>query len=107
MHDWSDENCRKILGHTVAAMQRGYSKILIEDHIVPDQNASAQESMLDFAVMVFCPGAERTRGQWIELLDSVGLVVNNFWLPDGHSQGIIEAGLPVQSSTAPQNITAA
>lgn len=94
MHDWSDDNCKIILKHITAVMERGYSKILIEDHIVPDQNAKPQETLLDMIVMVWCPGIERTRQRWKELLESVGLVINNFWLPDGHNQGIIEAELP-------------
>lgn len=31
LHDWPDEQCRKILGHLKGAMEPGYSKILISD----------------------------------------------------------------------------
>lgn len=31
LHDWPDEQCRKILGHLKDAMDPGYSKILISD----------------------------------------------------------------------------
>ncbi|OJZ88481.1 hypothetical protein ASPFODRAFT_44168 [Aspergillus luchuensis CBS 106.47] len=93
MHDWSDENCRRILNHITSAMEKGYSKLLLEDYIVPDQNAGARETLLDMTVMVWCPGIERTRRQWTELLQSVGLVIRNFWLPEGHAKGVIEAEL--------------
>ncbi|KAJ5939000.1 hypothetical protein N7466_002134 [Penicillium verhagenii] len=93
MHDWSDGNCRIILGHITAAMEMGYSKILIEDHIVPDQNAGSRDTLVDMIVMVWCPGIERTRQQWRDLLKSTGLVVTNFWLTEGHSRGIIQAEL--------------
>ncbi|CAG8885294.1 unnamed protein product [Penicillium salamii] len=93
MHDWSDDNCRVILNHTIAAMERGYSKILIEDYIVPDQNAGVKETLIDMVVMVWCPGIERTRQQWTDLLQSVGLTIGNFWLRDEHNKGIIEAEL--------------
>lgn len=93
MHDWSDDNCRIILNHTIAAMERGYSKILIEDYIVPDQNAGVKETLIDMVVMVWCPGIERTRQQWTDLLQSVGLTIGNFWLRDEHNKGIIEAEL--------------
>ncbi|KAF5864623.1 hypothetical protein ETB97_007181 [Aspergillus alliaceus] len=33
MHDWSDENCKIILGHVTAATEKGYPKLLIEDNI--------------------------------------------------------------------------
>ncbi|CAG8282654.1 unnamed protein product [Penicillium salamii] len=91
MHDWSDDNCRVILNHTILAMERGYSKILIEDYIVPDQNAGVKETLIDMVVMVWCPGIERTRQQWTDLLQSVGLTIGNFWLRDEHNKGIIEA----------------
>ncbi|KAJ5876791.1 hypothetical protein N7455_000256 [Penicillium solitum] len=93
MHDWSDDNCRVILKHTTAAMEKGFSKLLIEDYIVPDTNAGAKEALTDMIVMVWCPGIERTRQRWIELLESVGLTITNFWLPAGYHKGIIEAEL--------------
>ncbi|PYH64193.1 S-adenosyl-L-methionine-dependent methyltransferase [Aspergillus vadensis CBS 113365] len=74
---------RRILNHITAAMEKGYSKLLLEDYIVPDQNAGARETLLDMTVMIWCPGIERTRRQWTELLESVGLVIRNFWLPEG------------------------
>ncbi|CAG7947210.1 unnamed protein product [Penicillium nalgiovense] len=93
LHDWSDDNCRVILKHTAAAMERGYSKILIEDYVVPDQNAGIKETLIDMVVMVWCPGIERTRQRWTELLQSVGLRIRHFWMPDGYNKGIIEAEL--------------
>lgn len=93
MHDWSDYNCQVILRHITTAMERGFSKILIEDYIIPDQNARLKETLTDMIVMVWCPGIERTRQRWTELLESVGLRVLNFWLPDGYHKGIIEAEL--------------
>jgi hypothetical protein len=97
MHDWSDENCRTILKHITAVMTRGYSKILIEDYIIPSQNAGQKETMTDMIVMVWCPGIERTRRGWTELLESVGLKISNFWLPRGSHKGIIEAELQIES----------
>ena len=74
-------------------MEKGYSKVLIEDYIVPDLNARSKEALIDMVVMVWCTGVERTRRRWTELLQSVGLVVTNFWLPEGNTKGIIEAEL--------------
>ncbi|KAI9043244.1 S-adenosyl-L-methionine-dependent methyltransferase [Aspergillus affinis] len=36
LHDWSDDKCKVILDHVVAAMEKGYSKVVIEDFILPD-----------------------------------------------------------------------
>lgn len=93
MHDWDDDHCRIILQRTIASMEKGYSKVLIEDHVVPDQNAGLKETLTDMIVMAWCPGIERTRQGWIDLLQSVGLVAKNFWLRPGQTKGIIEAEL--------------
>lgn len=93
MHDWDDDHCRVILQHITAAMEAGYSKVLIEDYIVPDQNAGPKETLTDMIVMVWCPGIERTRHRWTELLQSVGLTIKKFWVPHGHNKGVIEAEL--------------
>lgn len=105
-HDWSDDNCRVILKHTAAAMERGYSKVLIQDYVVPDQGAGSKEMLIDMIVMVWCPGIERTRQRWTDLLQSVGLVIKNFWLPDGHTKGIIEAELQETPEKPLYNVTA-
>lgn len=75
-------------------MQRGYSKILIEEYILPDRNASSIPCMTDLAVMVFCSGMERTRQRWTNLLESVGLRILKFWVREGDGLGVIEADLP-------------
>lgn len=37
MHDFNDEVAEKILGNTVAAMEKGYSTLLIEDFVLPEK----------------------------------------------------------------------
>lgn len=78
LHDWSDEKATIILNNLKPAMKHGYSKLLIEEFILPDRNAQALPRMTDVAVMVFCSGIERTRKQWANLLQSVGLRILNF-----------------------------
>ncbi|KAA8644983.1 hypothetical protein EYZ11_008712 [Aspergillus tanneri] len=94
LHDWSDEKAYIIFDHLKQAMERGYSKVLIEEYILPDSNARAVNGMTDMAVMVFCSGLERTRQRWLNLLQSAGLRVNKFWTRGGDALGIIEAELP-------------
>ncbi|PWY84759.1 S-adenosyl-L-methionine-dependent methyltransferase [Aspergillus heteromorphus CBS 117.55] len=93
MHDWSDDKARIILNHVIEAMEPGYSKLIMEEYIVPDRNATAIHGMTDLAVMVFCSGLERTTQQWTRLLNSVGLRVNKFWTREGDGLGVIEAEL--------------
>ncbi|KAJ5297875.1 S-adenosyl-L-methionine-dependent methyltransferase [Penicillium antarcticum] len=93
LHDWSDEKCRVILGHIAAAMKKGYSKLLIEEFVLPNTDAQLLPIMFDMMVMVAGPGMERTRSQWTKLLKSSGLEVKNFWVPNGDSSGFIEVEL--------------
>lgn len=98
LHDWSDEKATIILNNLKPAMKCEYSKILIEEFIIPDRNA-ALPCMTDIAVMVFCSGLQRTRQQWTNLLQSVGLKILNFWGREGEGLGVIEADLPEENLT--------
>ncbi|KAJ5476700.1 Plant methyltransferase dimerization [Penicillium sp. IBT 31633x] len=93
LHDWSDEKAAIIFNNLKPAMKRGFSKIIMEEYILPDQNARSLPCMTDIAVMVFCSGLERTRQRWSELLTSVGLRVLKFWVREGDGLGIVEAEL--------------
>ncbi|KAI9933707.1 hypothetical protein MW887_004778 [Aspergillus wentii] len=92
-HDWADEKARIILNNIKASMEKGYSKIVVEEYIVADMNAGAIHGITDIGVMVFCSGLERTRQRWASLFESVGLQTT-FWAREGDGLGIIEAELP-------------
>jgi hypothetical protein len=74
-------------------MERGYSKILIEEYILREENAGLFHSMVDIILMVFAPGGLRTKSRWIGILESVGLTINTVFHPDGDGPSIIEAEL--------------
>ncbi|OGE52135.1 hypothetical protein PENARI_c011G04588 [Penicillium arizonense] len=97
LHDWSDEKATIIFNHLKPAMKRGFSKVIMEEYILPDQNARSLPCMTDIAVMVFCSGLERTRQRWSNLLTSVGLRVLKFWVCEGDGLGIVEAELAESS----------
>ncbi|MCJ1398246.1 hypothetical protein MMC11_001443 [Xylographa trunciseda] len=93
LHDWPDADCRRILQHTVAAMKPGYSKLLINENVVPDVGASWQITSLDWFMMGLAASRERTEAQWRELLQSVGLKIVGIWTKDAAAESIIEASL--------------
>ncbi|KAL6788106.1 O-methyltransferase domain-containing protein [Trichoderma sp. SZMC 28012] len=72
LHDWADDKCRIILKHTVSAMDRDWSILLIMDAVLPMRNASFSQAMGDHSMLTF-GGKERSEKQWKELLASVGL----------------------------------
>ena len=92
-HDWDDASCEKFLSNTAKAMEPGYSRILIDEYVLPDVNAPIRGSSMDFLMMMFCAGIERTRGQWENLLDRCGLDIVKVWGGRSDYEQIIEAKL--------------
>lgn len=93
LHDWSDEKATIIFNNLKPAMKRGFSKIIMEEYILPDQNASSLPCTTDMAVLMFCSGLERTRRRWENLLSANGLRALKYWTREGEGLGIIEAEL--------------
>ncbi|KAH8426293.1 uncharacterized protein LDX57_004040 [Aspergillus melleus] len=84
-------------------MRKGYSKVLIEDNVLSDQNACSRHTLTDMGLMIFCSGMERTRSIWTELLESNGLTINMIWTPMEDGLSVIEAEIgddaPINGST--------
>ncbi|KAI9822705.1 MAG: hypothetical protein M1827_000424 [Pycnora praestabilis] len=93
LHDWTDERCCDILKQLMTAMERSYSKILINEQVVPDKEASWEITSLDLVMMVAGSARERTEAQWRTLLNSVGLRVVKIWTYAVGVESIIEAEL--------------
>lgn len=75
-------------------MKAGYSKILINEAVLPKRNCSSWFSALDMVIMSSHAGMERTENQWVDLLHSVGLEVVKIWnSPYADEEAIIEATL--------------
>ena len=93
-HDWSDGPCRQILRNVKSAFKRDYSKLLLNEFILPDTGCSLLQAGLDIHMMAMHAGQERTESQWTELLGSEGFRVIKFWSPPGgDGEGIVEAEL--------------
>lgn len=74
-------------------MERGYSRILIDEYVLPDTGAPIRGSSMDFLMMMFCSGIERTKRQWESLLDRRGLEIVQVWRTRSDYEQIIEAQL--------------
>ncbi|KAK4691124.1 hypothetical protein P7C71_g5810, partial [Lecanoromycetidae sp. Uapishka_2] len=90
-HDYSDDKCRELLSNTIAAMKPGYSRVLINDWVLPDTGSPLLPALLDIQMMAVLSGMERTESQWKELLDSVGLRISKIWNSGKEVEGLIEA----------------
>ena len=94
LHDWPDEKCKEILSHLVAAMEPGYSKILINELVIPNKGAHPTSTGLDWLMMALMSASERTEQAWTALLQSVGLKVVGIWTHSPGTESLIEAELP-------------
>lgn len=74
-------------------MTPGYSKLLINDYILPDTNCSLFSAGFDLEMMAMHAAMERTQGQWVQLLEQGGFEVVKFWMPPGDGEEIVEAVL--------------
>ena len=92
-HDWSDQCCQKFLSNTAHAMDKGYSKLLIYEFVLPNMGTSIQQATLDIHMMATVSGMERTEEQWRQLLDSTGLQIVQIWRASPLSEAVIEAKL--------------
>ena len=90
MHDWRDDECRKILSHIVDAMD-GDSRLLIDDYVMPATNADMRTIHMDICMMMYVRSEERTERRWRNLLTSAGLEVVKIWTPPTAFESIIEA----------------
>ncbi|KAF2235852.1 S-adenosyl-L-methionine-dependent methyltransferase [Viridothelium virens] len=89
-HNWADSVCLEILENLAPAMKPGYSKLLISNIIIKDENAPLRHAGIDIAMFMFS-GLQRTETQWKELLDKGGFKVVKFWHPPGDADGMVEA----------------
>ena len=92
-HDWSDEHCQTILSNTAKAMEKGYSRILIDEFVLPNTSASLRGSAMDFMMMMYTSGIERTMQQWEKLLQASGLEIIKVWGVDSGHEQVIECQL--------------
>ena len=74
LQNWPDKQCRLILINIINAMSPA-SRILIDEMVLPDARVHWHSTSRDLTVMAAMGARERTRTQWAELLDSVGLVI--------------------------------
>lgn len=75
LHDWDDERCIQILKNCMKAVPED-GKVILAENIVPEEENSPYKvftAYLDLAMLAGCDGGmERTKKQWMKLLDDAG-----------------------------------
>lgn len=75
LHDWPDNDCRKIVAHIKSAMTPGYSRLILNENVLPDRNCAPWAATMDINMMTIMSGSERTKSEWFRLIESTGLEI--------------------------------
>lgn len=71
----------------MSAMTLGQSQLVIVDQVLPKTSAPAISAFMDLTMMSF-GGMERTKRQWEQLLETVGLEIVSIEGPEPGSQSL-------------------
>jgi hypothetical protein len=95
LHDWPDEVGKSILTQLARAMKPGYSKLLINENIIPDKGADWQATALDMMMCTLFSSKERTLADWHRLLEApeIGLKIVGVYGNVNSQESLIECEL--------------
>lgn len=74
-------------------MNAAYSKVLINEFVVPDVGASDFTTAIDPVMMGMSGGMERTKSQWSKLLAPAGLRIEKIRILSDETESVVEAVL--------------
>lgn len=95
LHDWPDPVCESILGRVKEAMKPGYSRLLINENVIPGTDAWWETSALDINMMALLSASERTERDWYELIEKrAGLKIVKIWSGGRGVESLIEVEVP-------------
>lgn len=75
MQDWDDETNQRILLSIVPAMEPGYSRVLINDYVIPDQGAHWLQTAVDWELMASLGARHRTEEEMRRVVEGAGLKI--------------------------------
>lgn len=93
LHNWSDAEVVTILKNIAATMERGYSRVLLYEIVLPSERALPRAAMSDLLMMVYFSGKERSEEGWRDLATQTGLQVRKIWGSLTVAESVIELEL--------------
>ncbi|RDW64582.1 hypothetical protein BP6252_10233 [Coleophoma cylindrospora] len=93
LHDWPDSKCLDILRNLKPALKKGYSKILVNENVIPAQDAHYTTTGLDIMMLSCFASMERTEGSWRKLIAEAGLKIVAIWTYERGTESLIEIEL--------------
>jgi hypothetical protein len=89
LHDWSDEECVRILSNIRSAAPFG-ARVLVVEHVVPGPEMPHFSKLFDIHMMCALTGRERTESEYGDLMKSAGLSYVTTHYPASKSIGVVE-----------------
>jgi hypothetical protein len=93
IQDWNDEVNIEILKAIVPAMKKGYSKVLVNDFVVPNQGAHWAQTCLDWELMASLGARHRTEVEHKKMYEGAGLKITGIWRHPQSLDALIELDL--------------
>lgn len=93
LHDWPDSKAHDILTSLKPGLIKGYSKLLINENVIPDKGAHWVSTGLDMVMMANFSASERTEQNWRVLLETAGFKIVKIWTYEPGTESLIEAEL--------------
>ena len=103
MHDWPDSRRIQILTQIKKAMKPGYSRLLINESVIPERGAEWEATYLDLYMMSMFGARERTVREWKVLIEEgAGMKVIGVWGGGnkGGVEGVVECEVPVEDGNS-------
>jgi hypothetical protein len=75
LHDWNDEESRRLLASVLVASQPG-ARLLIVEGVLPEGDVAHPMKMLDLTMLGMMTGKERTELEYRTLLDDAGFTLD-------------------------------
>jgi hypothetical protein len=76
-------------------MKPGYSKLLINENVIPSTGAWWESSALDMTMLMLFSAKERTEADWYDLIErAAGLKIVKIWSGGRGVESLIEVELP-------------
>ena len=71
LHDWPTTQCVEILSQLKSGLKPGHSRIVLNEIVIPEQNAGWFETSVDVLMMHVHSAQERREREWRELVGKV------------------------------------
>ncbi|KAF4980247.1 hypothetical protein FZEAL_3706 [Fusarium zealandicum] len=82
-----------VLSSAMGAMKPGYSKLLINENVIPNTGAQWEATALEVMMLTLLASRERTLENWENLLGKAGLKICNIWTVANGVESLIECEL--------------